>query len=117
MFNHIAGYIQSVPMWSVFFGAFIDFDSDLPYADIYYLIGYIPAWLILAWIFQIGPHSYYMSTILIKLDSTAIAFPSLMSHMYKFQTLNTDWWNKLFLCYDMTFHLVFLVEVIPPTPF
>jgi hypothetical protein len=115
MFNHIAGYLQPVPMWSLFTGAFIDFNSSAGYALVYYWIGYTPLWLIVCWIFQMSIHSYYMSTGLSKPEASAAAFASLMAHMRKLQTNTKDWWNTLFLYFDMTFHCVFLLEVLPVT--
>lgn len=115
MFNHVAGYLQPVPMWSLFTGAFIDFISSAAYAMLYYWIDYTPIWLIVAWIFQMVIHSYYMSTGLSKPEASAAAFASLMAHMRKLQTNTKDWWNTLFLYFDMIFHCIFLLEVIPAT--
>lgn len=116
MFNHVAGYLQPVPMWSLFTGAFIDIISSAHYALFYYVIGFTPTWLSISWVFQMGIHSYYMSTGLSKPEASAQAFASLMAHMRKLQTNTKDWWNTLFLYFDMTFHCVFLIEVAPLTP-
>ena len=44
MMNHIAGYLQPVPMWALFTGAFIDTWSSGLYGIIFYLIGLTPTW-------------------------------------------------------------------------
>jgi hypothetical protein len=115
IFNHVAGYLQPVPMWSLFVGAFIDTNSSAMYGMVYYIIGYTPNWLIGAWIFQMAIHLYYMSTGLAKPDASAGAFASLIAHMRKLQTNTKNWWNTLFLHFDTLFHFVFLFELLPST--
>ena len=116
IFNHVAGYLQPVPMWSLFTGAFIDFNSSAFYAIVYYVIGFTPTWLSISWVFQMGIHAYYMSTGLSKPEASAQAFASLMAHMRKLQTNTKDWWNTLFLYFDIIFHCVFLIQVAPLVP-
>merc|ERR1719219_419320 len=60
-----------------------------------------------------GIHLYYMSTGISKPENAATAFASLMRHMRRLQTNQKEWWNTLFLYFDMMFHSVFLIEVIP----
>eukprot|EP00493_Phyllostaurus_siculus_P009632 UN09756 len=42
MMNHIAGYLQPVPMWALFTGAFIDTWSKRTLWHYFYFIGLTP---------------------------------------------------------------------------
>jgi len=113
LFNHLAGYLQPVPMWALFTGAFIDTFSSSLYGLVYYLIGWTPTWLVMVWIFQMSIHLYYMSTGLSPPSRQAKAFASLMAHMRSLQHNRKAWWNTIFLYFDLCFHAAFIYTILP----